>query len=121
MKFRSDKNKEKLIVTESTTLEYNQMKIWLNRYVKGYKFMPAFKRGVWSGKIDHFHDGQVNQGLWKECFKGLSEIGAKFEIENKSDFPLNRDVTLDGVTKHHGTVSSSHGELCIAAQLHNVL
>ncbi|CAG7580919.1 MAG: DNA helicase UvsW [uncultured marine phage] len=99
MKFKYDKDTEKLIVREASTLEYNQMKIWLSRYVKGYKFMPAFKRGVWSGKIDHFHDGQVNMGLWKECFKGLLEVGCKFELENKKDFPLNRDVTLEKVTK----------------------
>jgi len=98
MKFRYDKKKEKIIVTGATTLEYNQMKLWLNRYVKGYKFMPAYKRGVWSGKIDYFQDGQVNMGLWKECFKGLLEVGCKFEIENKEDFPLNREVTLESVT-----------------------
>jgi len=98
VKLKYDKNIERLIITEATTLEYNQMKIWLNRFVDGYKFMPAFKRGVWSGKIKHFHDGQVNLGLWKECFKGMREIGHKLEIDNKEDFPLNRDVTLEKVT-----------------------
>lgn len=97
MKLRYDTNKERLIVTKASTLEYNQMKIWLNRFVKGYKFMPAFKRGVWSGKINHFHDGQINIGLWKECFKAMMEIEHKLELENKEDFPLNRDVTLEKV------------------------
>lgn len=99
MKLRYDKNVERLIVTKASTLEYNQMKIWLNRFVKGYKFMPAFKRGVWSGKINHFHDGQINLGLWKECFKAMVEIDHKLELENKEDFPLNRDVTLEKVTE----------------------
>lgn len=108
MKFRFDKEREKLIVVDSSTLEYNQMKIWLNRYVKGYKFMPAFKRGVWNGKINHFHDGQVNMGLWKECLKGLIEIDCKFEIENKSDFPLNREVTLEGVTDFCNSFFKDH-------------
>lgn len=99
MKLRYDKNVERLIVTKASTLEYNQMKIWLNRFVKGYKFMTAYKRGVWSGKINHFHDGQINLGLWKECFKAMMEIEHKLKLENKEDFPLNRDVTLEKVTK----------------------
>jgi len=50
MNFRYDKEEEKLIVSKATRTEYHQIKIWLERFVKGYKFMPAFKMGVWSGK-----------------------------------------------------------------------
>ena len=97
MDFKYDKENEKLIVQEAKPLEYEQLKIWLNRFVKNYKFTPAFKRGVWNGKIDFFNKGSINMGLWKECFIGLNEIGAKFNILNKEDFPINRKVTVESV------------------------
>ncbi len=59
--------------------------------------MPAFKLGVWNGQQSYFDNGKVNIGLWRECYKACKEIGVTFNIENKDDFPLNRDVTLDSV------------------------
>ena len=97
MKFKYDKNKEELVITESTRIEYHQMELWLSRHVKGYRFMPAFKMGIWNGKQSYFKNGRVALGLWKECVNATREIGAKFTLENKEDFPLNRDVTLDSV------------------------
>jgi len=118
MKFRYDKVKEKLIVQEASKLEYNQMAIWLKRKVDGYKFNPKFKMGIWSGDIDFWHNGSVNLGLWKECLKGCNEIGAKFELVNKEDFPLNRNITLENVQdfcktffKDHKVLNSETGEL----------
>lgn len=98
MKFKYDAQDEKLIVSESTRTEYHQIKLWLTRKVKGYKFMPAFKMGVWSGDQSYFDNGSVNLGLWKECALACKEIGTSFSIENKEDFPINRDVTLESVT-----------------------
>ena len=92
MTFRYDKKTKKLVVTKASKLEYNQVKLWLYRYKKGYMFTPAFKRKVWNGKIDNFKDGNINLGLWKEIYLALNEIGAKFNIENKQDFPLNRSI-----------------------------
>lgn len=97
MVLRYDTNKNKLIIVESETIEYNQVKLWLNRYVKGYRFTPAFKRGVWDGKIDNFKNGILPIGLWKEIALSLQEIGKKLKIENIKDFPLNRDVNLKNV------------------------
>ena len=59
--------------------------------------MPAFKRKVWDGKIDHFHQGHIDMGLWKEIATSLQEIGAKMEVENKQDFPLNRKIKREDV------------------------
>tara|TARA_R110000772_G_scaffold62549_2_gene140556 strand:+ start:2889 stop:4367 length:1479 start_codon:yes stop_codon:yes gene_type:complete len=59
--------------------------------------MPTFKRGIWDGKINHFHQGQIDMGLWKEVAICLQEIGCKLELENKDDFPRNREVTLEKV------------------------
>ncbi len=97
MKFRYDKDNELLIVTEATRTEYHQMNIWLTRHVKGYRYMPAYKAGVWDGQQSYFKNGKINLGLWREAMLGCKEICAPFIIENKEDFPLNREITLDSV------------------------
>jgi len=97
MKFRYDKQSEELVVTEATRTEYHQLDLWLTRHVKGYRFMPAFKMGVWNGQQTYFKNGKINLGLWKEALKGCQEIGSPFFMENKIDFPINRDVTLEKV------------------------
>lgn len=97
MTFRYDDKEEKLVVSKASRIEYHQIQLWLTRHAKGYRFTPAFKMGVWDGKDSHFHNGKINMGLWKECLRACNEIETKFEIENKGDFPLNRDVTLEGV------------------------
>ncbi len=97
MNFRYDPKEEKLIVSTSTRVEYHQIKIWLTRHVKGYRFMPAFKIGVWNGQQSYFDNGKVNLGLWRECLKACKEIGVTFNLENREEFPLNRSVTLDSV------------------------
>ena len=97
MNFKYDPNEEKLIVQDSTRIEYHQLNLWLTRHVKGYRFMPAFKMGVWNGQQSYFDNGKVSLGLWRECLKACKEIGVIFNIENKDEFPLNRDVTLESV------------------------
>ena len=97
MNFRYDPNEEKIVVAGATRIEYHQIKIWLTRHVKGYRFMPAFKMGVWNGQQSYFDNGKVNLGLWRECYKACKEIGVTFNIENRTEFPLNRSVTLESV------------------------
>ena len=99
MKFRYDKESEKLVVSEASRIEYHQIKIHLTRKVKGYQFMQPYKMKVWNGDESHFDNGQVNLGLWKECALACRNIGTKFEMENKEDFPINREVTLESVAK----------------------
>lgn len=97
MKLRYDKETEQFIVVESSRTEYHQLQLWLTRHIKGWKFNPAVKAGVWDGKLSYFKNGRFNLGLWKEAITGLKEIGASVQIENKEDFPLNRDITLQDV------------------------
>lgn len=97
MKFRLDLEREKLIIVDSTRVEYHQLKLHLTRYVKNYKYQPRFKLGVWDGTISHFNNGQINLGLWKECYDLCKLNGWKFEIENKEDFPIEKNITLDQV------------------------
>jgi superfamily II DNA or RNA helicase len=99
LKLRYDKETERLVVIESTRIEYHQLKLHLTRKVKGYQFMQPYKMRVWNGDESHFDNGQVNLGLWKECALACRTIGTKFEIENKQEFPINREVTLESVTK----------------------
>ena len=74
MNFRYEPNEEKLIVQNSTRIEYHQINIWLTRHVKGYRFMPAFKMGVWNGQQSYFDNGKISLGLWRECLKACKEI-----------------------------------------------
>jgi superfamily II DNA or RNA helicase len=97
MKFRYDKENEEIVVSEASRIEYHQLSLWLTRHVKGYRYMPAFKMGVWNGQQSYFRNGKINLGLWKEALKGCQEIGAQFVMENKEDFPINREVTLEKV------------------------
>ena len=97
MKFRYDNENEELVVSEASRIEYHQLSLWLTRHVKGYRYMPAFKMGVWNGQQSYFRNGKINLGLWKEAMRGCQEIDMPFVLENKQDFPINRDVTLDKV------------------------
>ena len=83
MKFRYDVEHEELVVTEATRIEYHQMNLWLTRKVKGWKFNPAVKMGVWDGSYSFFRNGKINIGLWKEALIGCKQIESPFIIENK--------------------------------------
>lgn len=97
MKFRYDKDTEELVVSEATRIEYHQLELNLTRKTKGWKFHPLVKAGIWDGNISHFKNGRINLGLWREAMMGCREVEAPFIIENKEDFPINRDVTLEKV------------------------
>ena len=74
MKFKYEKENEELIVSDATRIEYHQMNLWMNRKVKGYKFNPKVKMGLWDGSINFFRNGKINLGLWKEAMNGCREI-----------------------------------------------
>jgi len=60
--------------------------------------------GIWRGDQTYFDNGKVNLGLWRECLRAAREIGVGFSIENKEDFPLNREITpekLEEFCKEH--------------------
>lgn len=97
MKFKINDKSTKLILKESTREEYNQLKLYLNRYVKDYRFMPRFKLGVWDGKVDFFNNGTINIGLWSEIKKCCNEYGYPFQIENKEKFTKNNIATREDI------------------------
>lgn len=97
MKLEYDKQNKTLNIVESDFQEYEQVKIWLERHVENYRFLPAFKYTKWDGKIRLFNNGKIRVGLYKEIFKALQTIGVKPKLVNKEDFPINRDITLEKI------------------------
>jgi len=93
MKFILSEDKTKLILKESTSEEYNQLRLSLSKYVKNYFFMTKFKMTKWDGKIDFFKEGGViNFGLWYEIYKICKEYGYPFILENKELFPKDNTI-----------------------------
>ena len=82
MKFKLNPDNSKLILTESSKGEYNQLKLYLTRKVHNYRFQKRYKLGVWDGSISYMNDGFINFGLWKEIYNCCKEYGYKFIIEN---------------------------------------
>lgn len=96
MKLLYNDKLKKLIIQDAERLEYKQVKIWLERQVEGYRF-KRHKYSKWDGFIRLFNQGEINVGLWKEIAKSLQLVGGSFEVINKHEFPINRDVTLEKV------------------------
>lgn len=114
MKFRLSSDNSKLVLTESTKGEYNQLKLYLTRKVHNYRFMKRFKLGVWNGDISYFSDGVINFGLWQEVYNCCKQYGYQFIIENKEQFPRNREIARDQIQefvndfyKDHKTTSGA--------------
>lgn len=97
MKFKLNPDNSKLILTESDKGEYNQLKLYLTRKVKNYRFQKRVKLGVWDGSIDYFKNGYIDFGLWQEVYQCCKEYGYKFIIENKDQFPLNKDIKKEDI------------------------
>lgn len=99
MRFKINESKTKLLLIDSSREEYQQLKLSLNPFVHNYRFMQRYKLGVWDGKIDLFNNGQINFGLWKEVQSICKEYEFKFQIENKDDFPIDKNITLEKIQK----------------------
>ena len=99
MKFKLNPDNTKLILTESTKGEYNQLKLYLTRKVNNYRFMKRVKLGVWDGSISYFGDGMINFGLWREIYECCKQYGYPFIIENKDQFPINKTITKEEIQK----------------------
>ena len=92
MKFKLNQDNTKIILIESTKGEYNQLKLYLTRFVNNHRFMKRVKLGVWDGRLDYFKDGFIDFGLWQEVYQCCKKYGYPFIIENKDQFPLNKII-----------------------------
>ena len=52
--------------------------------------------GIWDGTIDHFKNGIIRYGLWKEIYRCCKEHGYKFDID-KSQFPFDLDIKIEDI------------------------
>ena len=97
MKFKLSEDKTKLILLESTREEYNQLKLSLSKYVDNYYFKAKYKMTKWDGKIEFLHIDKINFGLWYEVYKICKEFGYPFQIVNKEEFPINKNLKKEEI------------------------
>lgn len=96
MKLIIAKDKSKIILKESTHEEYHQLKLHLTKKVDNYFFKQRHKMGLWDGSIDHFHNGIIRYGLWKEVFRCCKEHGYRFDVD-KNDFPFDLKISKEDI------------------------
>src|SRR5210317_340968 len=68
-------------------------------FVPGYRYMPAFKRKVWDGKIRLFNriTGELNAGLYIYLLKFCKECGYTMDTEETEyGFPMAIDQSITG-------------------------
>lgn len=96
MRLFIDEPRHKLIIKQANEMEHKALQNYLNLRTEKHRFDIRFKMGIWDGiEKQYDSDGEINLGLWKEVYKCCAELGYPFQIENKNDFPLNRDVTKE--------------------------
>ena len=110
MKFTLNENSTHLILKEATKAEFNQLNNTFNPYSKGYMFTEEFKRMGWNGRKNFFNKGKIAIGLWKVLTDNCKKHGYPFILENRDNFPRDREITLENVEdfcldfyKHHKT------------------
>lgn len=108
MKFKLNEDNTKLILIESDKGEYNQLKLHLTRKVNNYRFMKRVKLGVWDGSIDHFKNGYIDFGLWQEIYQCCKQYGYDFTIENRSQFPINNNISKENIINFVETFYKDH-------------
>lgn len=96
MRLVINEDKTKIILKEASHEEWHQLKLHLIRKVDNYHFKKRHKMGLWDGTIDHFKNGIMRFGLWKEVFKCCKEHGYPFDVD-KSKFPFDLSVKENNV------------------------
>ena len=96
MKLSITKDKTSIVLKESTREEFHQLKLHLTRKVENYFFKKRRKMGLWDGSIDHFKNGIIRYGLWKEVHRCCKEHGYKFDVD-KSEFPFDLNIKREDV------------------------
>lgn len=117
MRLVVNENRTKIILKEASHEEWHQLKLHLVRKVDNYHFKKRHKMGLWDGSIDHFKNGIMRFGLWKEVYKCCKEHGYPFEVDKKS-FPFDltikendvRDFCLDYYSGYKVTPTDNNPE-----------
>jgi superfamily II DNA or RNA helicase len=53
----------------------------------------------WDGRIEFLKSDKLNFGLWHEAYKVCKQYGYPFIVENKDQFPINKDINKEEVEK----------------------
>jgi len=96
MKLVITEDKSAIILKESSHEEFHQLKLHLTRKVENYHFKKRHKMGLWNGEIDHFKNGIIRYGLWKEVYRCCKEHGYKFDVD-KNAFPFDLNIKIEDV------------------------
>lgn len=100
MKFKLNEDNTKIEIVEANKDEYNQLKLSFSKYVKDYFFKAKKFRSMnvkWNGKIDFLKSDRFNFGLWHEAYKICKEYGFSFELINKDQFPIDKNIKKEDV------------------------
>ena len=68
--------------------QVNELRDYFSFFVPGYKFMPAFKKRVWDGKIRLFNavTRELNVGLWEHLRKFCADRMYPLQIEDNEKY-----------------------------------
>ena len=82
MKLHIDDTQRYLVIDECSQTEYEQLCISYNKEVKGGRFSPKFKSGVWDGKINFMKGRYLPATSYQYLFDICKQYGFQCEITN---------------------------------------
>lgn len=97
MKFKLNENKTHLQLLEANKDEYAQLKLSMSKYVKNYYFQAKYKLTKWDGKIEFLKTDKINFGLWHEVYKICKQYDYPFQLVNKEQFPIDKNIKKEEV------------------------
>lgn len=91
--------------------QVNELRDYFSFFVPGHKFMPAFKKRVWDGKIRLFNSitRELNVGLWSHIKKFSADRMYPLQIEDNDEFghPEKKNVVSHpNLVKYLSTIES---------------
>lgn len=98
MKLKYIKSGHVFEIVEASKLEIAQVKLTLTRFYENYRFKKEVRLGLSDGTECFFMDNTyIPAGLWKEVAEGLQGVDCAFDVINKSDFPIDKNIKYEDV------------------------
>lgn len=97
MKFALNENNTSLQILEANKDEYAQFKLSMSKYVKNYFFQAKYKMTKWDGRVNFLKTDKFNFGLWHEAYKICKQYGFPFQLVNKDQFPIDKNIKKEDV------------------------